>query len=96
MLYDAFVIALVAFFVTSYVKYFVTFNMLPTLKLTILAVVALIATLGSQWGAAITEMVFLWLTACGIAMLIHSVHKVVHATGDSQRIATLRTRSRAR
>lgn len=96
MLHDALIIALVAYFVTSFAKYFVTFNMLPTLKLTILSAAALTATLAAHWGDRPADLAFTWLVACALATFLHAAHKILHAAGDAQRVATLRTRSRAR
>lgn len=96
MLYDALIIALVAFFVTAFVKHFINANMLPTLKLTILTAVALVATLSVHWGESVEVLVLTWLVACALATFLHVAHKILHAVGDAQRVATLRTRSRAR
>ncbi|MFN2347129.1 MAG: hypothetical protein ABR616_15630 [Dermatophilaceae bacterium] len=88
--------ALAAFFLTTFVKYFVTFNMLPTLKLLIVSVLSLGGILVLRFEQGWEDVLFSWLAACALAMFIHGLHKLIQAAGDERRVATLHARSRGR
>lgn len=96
MVYDILAVAFAVFFLTNFVKYFVRANMLPTLKMLIVAVLSLGGILALRFDQGWLDIVTAWLVASAVATFVHGIHKLIHAVGDERRVSTLRSRSRAR
>lgn len=96
MIGDILLVSLATFFVVAFVKYFVTFNMLPTLKLTLVALLALGGAIMLRFDHGWVDVVSVWLASSAVATFVHGFHKLIHAVGDDRRVAMLRSRSRAR